>query len=269
MLPKELLKLGRARKQLQDLEVVIKQWLAEGHYTVVTKADKERPYYVVLATAETIPLDPFSILIGEFIQSLRSGLDHLVFGLAAKFTVPLPGDIAKDSEFPIFGDIDSKGRSGAGAGMFRNNGLRKIRGLDPRAQAIIEALQPYHRGNAFTTDPLWKMHELSRVDKHRDFHLIAYHFEGAFLNIPKCRNAKLGPGIIDIKDGPIEQDTIIARYPATPVFPSLKMHVDFQPAVDIAFPQGSAVAGEKVIDALTSMYNHIVQNVVRPLEPFL
>jgi hypothetical protein len=98
---------------------------------------------------------------------MRSGLDHLAYALAAAHTVPLPADFAEESEFPIFGDRDRQGRLGTGVSRFANTGrgggLHKIRGVDPRAQAIIEGSQPHQRGQDFASDPLWKLHELSRT----------------------------------------------------------------------------------------------------------
>ena len=42
----------------------------------------------------------------------------------------------------------------------------------PAAQAIIEGLQPHHRQYGFfVTHPLWLLHGLSNVDKHRALHV--------------------------------------------------------------------------------------------------
>lgn len=263
-----LLKFNRAHQHLQELEGEVQRWLTGNHYSVATKPDSERPYYVVLVTAEPIPFDPFAVLISDVLHNLRSGLDHIAYTLAANFTIPLPQEIAEQSEFPIFGDVDRKGQSGAGARLFRDSGLRKIRGVAPAAQAIIESLQPYHRGHGFVSDPLWKLHELSRIDKHRLFHPIAYHFTGAILDPYKSFNAQLS-GTISVYGGPVERDTKIVRYPAEPVNPGLEMHVDFKPAIGIAFPMGSVAANEEIVGALAGIYNHIVQQVLSPLVPFL
>ena len=35
------------------------------------------------------------------------------------------------------------------------------------AVAVIRALQPYHRGTDYQTDPLWQLNALSNIDKHQ------------------------------------------------------------------------------------------------------
>ena len=266
-----LLKLRRAQHHLQCLETEVQGWLDGDHHTVVTKRDrKRRGYWVVLASAEPVPYEPFGLLIGDALQNLRSGLDHVAYRLAERFTIPLPPDVAEESEFPIFGDMDRKGNSGVGQTLFQRAGLPKIRGADPRAQTIIESLQPYHRGNDFRTHPLWKLHELSRIDKHRLLHPVAYHFSGAMLDTRRSYNWRLGPGKITVHSGPIVRNTVIIRYPATPIEPRKEMHMHFEPAIGIAFPDGGPVAsGGAVVDTLAELYNYVSQEVVPPLMPFL
>lgn len=271
-----LFKIELARDYLNELEVEVERWLSGNHYTVVTKRDPEQPWYVlegtvqylVLASAEAVPLRPFVAIITNFLQSMRSGLDHVAYRLANSFTIPLPDDVAQDSEFPIFGDEDRKGNPGSGARLYRN-AARKIRGIDPAAQAIIEALQPYQRGNDFASDPLWKLNELGRIDKHRFLCPVAYHFSGASIDVSRSMNAIIGPGIMQTFEGAIETDTVILRYPARAVDVSLPMHVDFKPVISIAFPYGSAAANEDVVRSLGAIYNHVVQRVLPPLMPFI
>src|SRR4051794_2741325 len=112
------LKLARARKHLEDLGDEVGRWLDGSHHTVSRKHQPHRGEYVVSVKAEAVPRDPFATLIGDCLQNLRSGLDHLAYELAAHCTVPLSDDIAEDSEFPIFGDVDRKGRSGTGHARF-------------------------------------------------------------------------------------------------------------------------------------------------------
>ena len=247
----------------------IERWLKGGHYSHVTKRGRKPKRYVVLASAERIPFDPISLLISEVLHNLRSGLDNVAYRLAENFTTPLPSDIAEDSEFPIFGDKNRKGVSGSGPGLFRDSGLKKIRGVDPAAQAIIESLQPYQRGNGYVSDPLWKLHELSRIDKHRLLHPVACDFSGVALTPDRSFNARLTPGKIRVRGGPIERNTEVISYNAEPIDPRAEMHVDFEPAVGIAFPDGSVAAREKVIDALTEIHNYIGNTVLPPLSKYL
>lgn len=39
--------------------------------------------------------------------------------------------------------------------------------MSDEAKAVVESLQPYHRGENWAIDPLWLLHVLSNIDKHR------------------------------------------------------------------------------------------------------
>jgi hypothetical protein len=97
------------------------------------------------------PPNIISILIGEVLYQLRSSLDHLIWQL-----IEANGNTPTDrSEFPIF--KDSKKFKAGGA---------KIRGVSRTAASIIEVLQPFHSGKG-VDDPLWILHNLNNIDKHR------------------------------------------------------------------------------------------------------
>jgi hypothetical protein len=205
---------------------------------------------------------------------MRSGLDHLAYALATAYTVPLPAEFAEDSEFPIFGDIDRKGISGTGATRFANTGpgggLHKIRGIDPRVQTLIEGLQPYHRGQDFTSDPLWKLHELSRIDKHRLLHVVVAWFSGAGFSPATSRNWGIGPGEIVSGGGVAQGRTFLASFPVWPADPSLEVHLDVKAPLDIAFGDATPIVGrEPVIKTIGAIYDYIVTSVLPPLRPFL
>lgn len=255
-----LLQFDRAAKHLKELEIEVSKWLNGDHHTIVTQPDPEPGYYVVIASADPVPLDPFGVIISDTLHGLRSGLDHVAYALAQKFTVPLTHGIAKNSQFPIFGD-----RAGFQAKR------HYIRGINPAAQTIIESLQPYHRGNQFRSDPLWKLNELSNIDKHRLLHPVIFHTAGARIVIAPGvkQNWRLGRGAIVVRGVPVEQNTQVLRFPAEPVDPSKEMNMDFQPNIHITFPQGSAAEKEGVAIALTAIYDHIMQRVIPPLMPFL
>src|SRR5437667_11229671 len=99
------------------------------------------------------------------------------------FTNPLHDDVAHDSQFPIVGDENRKGASGKGPEMFKGQ-TNRIRGIDPKAQAIIEGLQPYQTGAAWRRHPLWLLTELSNLDKHRLLHVTSTAFSGIHIEPP-------------------------------------------------------------------------------------
>jgi len=138
---------------------------------------------------------------------------------------------------------------------------RKIGGIHPDAQAIIEQLQPYNRGQNFASDPLWLLHELSRIDKHRLPHLTLFaHVSTGF----GADNAFVESMAIT-GGGAIEHSAELAQYRARPINPSKKMDMDFSFEFNIAFAQGPPAYGEAAIPLLTSLRNYIIDEVLSPL----
>jgi len=275
------LKFRRAFRHLKDIDDLTKGWVNGEHHTTRQETDPEDGRVVVYATAEQPPEDPFSLEIGEFLQSMRSGLDNLAYSLARAFTDPLPDDVAESSEFPIFGDRNRKGNLGGGSRRFhrttragdpkRGSGLYKVRGWAPGAQAVVEGLQPYHRGDAYERSPLWILHELDNINRHRLLHT-AFAYGGGFIFDPlKSHNlADIGTGVMETIGGPITTDTLIARIPLQPVDPELEVHIEVQPALDVVFAAGTPIVEhESVYKTLLDIYVHVVGTVVPALTPFL
>ena len=96
------------------------------------------------------------LILGDVLQCLRTALDHAVWSLIYHRT----GADSDSSEFPVFAKpLDAK---------TRNQFNRKIEGLSEEAIAYIESIQPYNRtAGPASSDPLWCLHELNRIDKHR------------------------------------------------------------------------------------------------------
>jgi hypothetical protein len=224
----------------------------------------------ILATSKEPPTDPFSLLIGDTLHSLRSGLDNLAYALACAYTEPLPAKIAGNSEFPICGDEDRKGNTGVGSTLFRN-GLPKIEGWDPKAREVVEGLQPYQRGNQFQSDPLWALHEFDRINKHRLLHPVVAFSENTGLSPFGCRNVAFGPGLIEPVHGPVTTDTLIGRaYGIHPVDPKAEIEVAFAPDLDVAFSESAPAAqGERVVETLSTIYDYIVGTVLPALTHYL
>ena len=160
-------KLDRAWEHLEDLRGKAARWFGGDHHRLRIEPDPDDNDFVfVMLSADRPPPDLFSVVIGDCLHGFRSALDALAYELASAHTKPLTDEIAEQSEFPIFGNSDGKG-----AQRFANGGRRKIRGIHPDAQAIIETLQPYHKGD-WGTFPLWVLHDLDRIKKHRLLHSV-------------------------------------------------------------------------------------------------
>lgn len=279
------LKMHRAHTHLQDLKAKRDTWLDAALKTVHEEPDPQRPNHYACYVTPPIPDHPgLSLLAGDCLQCLRSALDHLAFELAASFTVPMADEIEKTSEWPIFGDQDGRGKArfherrskGKLSGQpTPNSGLAKIRGIDPKAQTVIEGLQPYNRGN-FEEDPLWLLNALNVIDKHRTIHVAGVAFQGA--ELPPGRFTNLNGiglpgedvGISVLAGIATEGRTKVAEWTARPVDPSKEVHVGFIPRLDIAFdPSAPIVADQSLYNTLGDLYNYLLSDVFPPLLPFL
>jgi len=306
------LKLSRAFQHLQDLDAEIKSWLNSNQYSVRHEFNLEaswtsepletppgstsmlaRPVFIPGQGPGTLPdnvpfgqgivtcyatyteqpeVDPISLLLGDALHNMRSGLDALAYALTVAYTCSPTEEMIERSEFPIFGDENRKGVPGSGPGLFQNNGGIKILGWDPRAKTAVEALQPYKRGNDFRSDPLWMLHDLDRVDKHRLLHTTVASFAGTIWSIAAFRNIRaMGPGLIQSFGGAVETDTPIARICGIhPIDPNTEMHVEIDPAMDVAFNNDVPVAAEQPVrTTLGAIYSHIRDRVFPALTPFL
>jgi hypothetical protein len=267
------LKLSRAFKHLKDLRRAESGWLNGDNHSVWSEPNPKTGGLIFLASVtEQPPSDPFSLLIGDFLHNLRSALDLLAFALASGHTKPLPDEVAESSEFPIFGDESKKGVHESGQRLFRDNGLARIRGWDPEAQTAVELLQPYQRGDTFREDPLWILHELDRINKHRLLHTVVAGNKGVLLDPRKSVNvAAISAGVIKSFGDPVETNTPIAEFPPLiPIDAKLEMHMEIQPALHIAFAGGTpCVSREPVLQTLYDLYAYVGGTVLSALGPFL
>jgi hypothetical protein len=145
-------KLKRAHKHIVDLNGEIKAFSNSSTHGIRRKPDAHG-YILVHNVGRVPPL--ISVLIGEVVYQLRSALDHLVWQLVIA-NEQTPSD---KNEFPIFWKVPTSADNKAAFN-------RKIKGISSDALALVEALQPYHRP-APKEDPLWVIHELNNIDKHR------------------------------------------------------------------------------------------------------
>jgi hypothetical protein len=183
-----------AMEHLKHLAGEIAAWVDENSRLTTHRYYPSKGEYVVWVTVKEFGSAGLAVEVGECLHDLRSGLDHLAYVLATVHTgKPLPKKIAGNSEFPIFGDED-KGVSGKGPAMFAD-AARKIAGIEPAAQTVIEGLQPYKLGADFRTHELWRLYDLARVDRHRLLHLSVIHSGGLLWNPTAHLNVHgVGPG---------------------------------------------------------------------------
>lgn len=144
------IKIGRAEERLNDLSAAVDAFSKSRPAILVRQGSRnEHGHFVYLPRIVRRPDVTMGLILGEFAYNLRSALDHLAWGLAAKKERPRP-------EFPIFIE-ESK---------FDRGGAPKIKSLPPLAQRAIRLLQPYN-GRDAEWHPLWQLHECRNIDQHR------------------------------------------------------------------------------------------------------
>jgi hypothetical protein len=159
--PDAVIKLERAFQDLEILETMLTDWLAGEDARVRHKRDGDEGDMVARVHIGPRPPD-LGVTLGQCLHHARSSLDNLAYAL----TVAHSGDNFTDamqasSEFPIFWERP----------MTAQERQRKIGGIHPEAQRIIESLQPHHVAD-YTRHPLWQVHELDRINKHRALHVV-------------------------------------------------------------------------------------------------
>jgi hypothetical protein len=114
---------------------------------------------------ETVqPIDPTAgAIFGEWLYNLRSALDYAIYDLSVYETGShgTPPN-AKKIMFPIF----EKHKDFTGQ-------LHRLADLSPRSLERIEVMQPYNFKAGFTGDPTWWLHEMARLDRHRELSVVS------------------------------------------------------------------------------------------------
>lgn len=246
------LKLFRASEHLESFKNELREWNSTNPYVLQDVFDPQTGDFVVSVEVTEDRLSRFSLLAGESLQSLRTALDYLVHDLTgAQLGHPLPEDVARSTEFPIFGPKPMSGSARK----------RKIGALGPQAQEIIAGLQPA-TADDYESHPLWVLHELNNIDKHR--------LPLVVTSSPEAIGIMLPPDKLDFEhltfDMPaaFEGRTTIFRYrPRNPVTPQ------FTVDLDIAFGAGSPAPHEFVTWTLRRLRDFIELQVARPLRRFL
>ncbi len=251
-------RLDRALYHLDSLKAEVRAWADERPYRTWTDFDVNPLYKLVWVEVLDPPPIELSLIIGDCIHNLRAALDNLVYELAlAHHGGRVPSNIERKSAFPIFTD----------SAEFVRKRKNMIGGIAPAAQAIIEGLQPYNRGDQrFWRSPLWQINQLSNEDKHRLPHVVFFAQMGSAYFVPDNLTIDDIQPIFSLAEGRAP----IARYPS---FDKTGAEVDVQPQ-----PSLSIRFGERVPQQLWSMpiplrlafiHNHIVKAVLAPLHPYL
>lgn len=244
------LKVERAKEHIRNLESAIDRFLQSNPYEVICYQEPETNDRVFRVRILAQPPLRLSGIIGDIIQNLRSSLDYLAWQLV----LANGGRPNERTGFPI-----SKS-----ANEFEAKGRGKIKGASEEAVCLIEALKPYAGGN----DVLWRLHQLSIVDKHRllvpvgtahrniiqDFSVLLRNLRPDW-DIPPIQVA-LNPAD---RQFPLKDGAEVYRIKAQALDPQVDMNPQF--TFEIAFGEGEIVQGEPVLPTLHQVVNFVEKTI--------
>jgi hypothetical protein len=282
------LKLQRASKHLRDLKGEIDRWVEGEGYTVGVEPRPnprlETTYEVRAYILRDIEEDPFSLLIGDFLQNARSALDYIAYALGEAGAGVEGMSDARNAGFPIIGD-ERDGYAGRGPDLFAEAASRQLPTVTEPVRTAIEQAQPYNTGgHAWTLEPLWILHELARFDRHRFLHLAVMRTGDVRLDRANSSNVSLSDidilyGQQVIEEPPWDEHetpagALLATFRARPTKPKLEMKMNFLATLDLGFdidtlpPTLMHLEGEEIWLRLM-MIEREVAKVIATLRPFL
>jgi hypothetical protein len=125
---------------------------------------------------------------------------------------------------------------------FDKRGRGKVRYLRPRAQTIIQRLQPYNVKEP-TSHPLWFLEKLNNIDKHRRLLITFLSPIGAGMRIPNGARRLFLQWSDEFALG--EEKAEIARYRCVTIKDSRRVKMEFSPTLVVVF--GDPPADERIV----------------------
>jgi len=208
-------------------------------YTVTIEEDTKRGLLHIKGEATgQIEIIKLGLFAGDFICNLRASLDHLAWDLAGRRG-------SREIHFPVFGEDcpDTQTKIAAATA-----------GMPCQAVSIMKSLQPYKRGKAYKSHPLWRLNFLWNADKHR---ILALHTadSGVLFEIEPR---------IPFKERKFDDKTIVD----IPLSAKDKVRLNPRPNIKITF--GDEQRGvELTIQDLRDIYEFVSLEVMPPLMGFL
>ncbi len=223
-------KIGWAKCHLAALKESVEDTLQTHPYRFVGQMDAKTGEYVL--SAHDLPaMDPtWSLRVGDVVHNLRSALDHLAWQL-----VILDG--AKPDEktlFPVRKSAVSK--TGQSAPTQLRPAVRNREILD-----ALESVQPYLGPDGqpanYAENPLWRLHRLDIIDKHRLLLVVR-----AALNVGGMWWGWWGedpPPNVFVNTSPLDEGDVVARFDMRGREPPLEW--DPHPDISIILREGEVL----------------------------
>lgn len=258
-------KLTRTGSHTEHLEKLVSGVLETVLYTAVTERyveDGENIGHFTIRAWESDPhpVNVIGVVLGDIVHNLRSALDHLAWQLSI-----LAGNDPPPSgtEFPVFRD-EPKYCAEKGDGSPRpGSGLFKIRGLAEEDRAIIKGAQPFQIDDPLS-DPLWVLHDLANIDKHRVCPVTVPAPDWGIYGDPTYSDCV--PTSDEHRLGPYKNGAVIAIFHVRKTGENPEMKVNFRFSYTVHFSEDGPGRGAGMFRGIDDMRNR-VRGIVRAFDP--
>jgi hypothetical protein len=237
--------------------------------------DRETGFRIYrLVVREQIPTETWALRVSEILHHARACLDNLVYALVVSHAArhgerPSPA-ITRVSAFPLIDDPALFWeRDRRGEPTYRS-GVRKIEGIDPAAQKIVETLQPYER-NGDLPQALLALDLFWNADKHRVTPIAAtvgQHLRVEITGDAFTGTASVGGVPLFMREHfPFEDGAEVARY--RPLADDMDMVMQSEFALRIRFPEGREPWAARDVGAFTKWCLDAVRHTIARFEGYL
>jgi hypothetical protein len=255
--------IDQATREIDQIRAIGRDYVASEPFDF-TSHRNEATGETVFRVRVRVPLPASRVvpLIGNCVHNMRSTLNHLVSALAERQSAQLRHP--ERTDFPIFrrrADYHAPKRKGV------SNGEWALQEVAPEAREVIEALQPFQVDEP-DDHPLWMLHELSNVNKHRRPLAAGAVATSAGYTITRMQGVEFR-GVGTSLTGPFEDGAIVARFHATFHTPDAILSVRPNLSTDFAFSKAGPVGGRPVVETLEEIRDCVRDGVLPALTPFL
>ena len=234
-------KLSRARKQLRQLRRTFERHFSRHKLRWERRENDEGTYYAYRLIT-TDPPESIQILADEAVHHLRSVIDHLVTAFVEATGQSFSGDLS----FPM---LTKKPSTAKEIRAFE----KSIGNIKGSARQLIVDSQPYVRGDAAKTHPLWILSRLDNRFKHTSLHLLVYSVSAPDVpGIIRHRGASHG---CTLENGDVFAEVPIGK----------DVHKEFEKEIAVTVSIGSEYTGIDGFDlgGLELIYNFVRDEVLR------
>ncbi len=258
------LKIIHAERRLDQLKAAMEEWHAMPPYQLDKDTDAEGVgrylWTYRLERLEPVPLE-WSLLIGEFLYTVHSSLDHLAWLLAAQHSYPSQPERVT---FPIYTSQSRFWQKGRDGEYRPGRGGWALERMPEPARQLVDELQPYKLKGRALEHPLWRLHELSNADKHKALHVVSSAVVDQQLETRRIEHAEIVS--FDVAPGPVEGHNEVAwvrarRTTEPGVGPNPEIDFDVRVQVDEVFGDATPVPNVPVYDVLTDIYTYVRNEV--------